>query len=170
MVDLKEIGIRNCTSDPDRGKRNRQGDKEARDAVHGNRRRIKGRRGKSLLRKRGELVERSFAHVCEPGGMRHTHLRGYATILERLLVHVAGFNLSLLMRHLFGVSKPRTLQDASAALLGTLLRFCLVHSSTRTRRTTPRQPPWQYLRLWTSFAQPPALNPKIVSNASFSTG
>jgi len=35
-----------------------------------------GEYGKSLLRRRGELVERSFAHCYETGGMRRCHLRG----------------------------------------------------------------------------------------------
>jgi hypothetical protein len=82
-----------------------------RDAVYGNRRRIGGRRGKALLRKRGELVERPFAHCYDTGGMRRTHLRGRGNILKRLLIHVAGFNLALLMRATFGIGKPRSLQD-----------------------------------------------------------
>src|SRR5262249_27026072 len=45
-------------------------------AVQGNRRRVRGARSKRLQRKRGELVERSFAHVCETGGGRRTWLRG----------------------------------------------------------------------------------------------
>jgi transposase len=85
------------------------------DAVYANRRRIRGRRGKALLRKRGELVERPFAHCYETGGMRRTHLQGHPNILKRLLIHVAGFNLGLLMRATFGIGKPRTLQDAVAA-------------------------------------------------------
>ncbi len=91
--------------------------KEAeRDAVYGNRRRIGSRRGKSLLRKRGELVERPFAHCYDTGGMRRTHLRGRGNILKRLLIHVAGFNLALLMRATFGIGKPRSLQDGLQGL------------------------------------------------------
>jgi transposase len=51
--------------------------------------------------------------------MRRTHLRTHGKILKRLLVHVAGFNLSLVMRRLFGIGKPRQLQDGlAAAILG----------------------------------------------------
>ena len=53
-----------------------EGKPEARQAVHGNRRRIRGEHGKELLRRRGELLERSFAHAYETGGMRRVHLRG----------------------------------------------------------------------------------------------
>ena len=97
-------------------------DKSAeRDAVYANRRRIRGRRGKALRRRRGELVERAFAHCYETGGMRRTHLRGHANILKRLLVHVAGFNLALVLRRVHGLGKPRTLHDGPKRLLDGLL-------------------------------------------------
>ena len=69
------------------------------------------------MRKRGELIERSFAHCYETGGMRRTHLRGHGNILKRLLVHVVGFNLGLVMRTLFGFGKPRRGQDGPIAAL-----------------------------------------------------
>jgi hypothetical protein len=50
----------------------------------------------------------------ETGGMRRTHLRGRANILERALIHVGGFNLSLVMRQLLGKGTPRGLQGLSA--------------------------------------------------------
>jgi transposase len=69
-----------------------------------------------LMRLRGELIERPFAHAFETGGMRRTHLRKHENIAKRLLVHVAGLNLALLMRTRFGVGKPRCLQGRAAAL------------------------------------------------------
>ena len=48
--------------------------------------------------------------MLETGGMRRTHLRGHINILKRMLVHVGGFNLGLVMRRLLGVGKPRRLQ------------------------------------------------------------
>src|SRR5438093_990522 len=57
-----------------------------------------------------ELVERSFAHVCETGGGRRTWLRGPAEVSKRYVVQVAAHNLGLRMRKLFGVGKPRTFQ------------------------------------------------------------
>ena len=42
--------------------------------------------------------------------MRRTHLRGHTNILKQLLVHIAGFNLGLLMRTLIGVGTPRGMQ------------------------------------------------------------
>ena len=121
MMELEAMEIRSYVSEPDRGQRNWEGRSDARRAVHANRRRIRGERGKRLMRKRGELIERSFAHCYETGGMRRTHLRGHGNILKRLLVHVVGFNLGLVMRSLFGVGKPRRVQDGLGAALLSLL-------------------------------------------------
>lgn len=108
-----EAGIRTYISEPNRGRRNWTGKPEAQAAVYANRRRICGDRGKGLLRCRGELVERQFAHGYETGGMRRTHLRGHSNIEKRLLVHYAGFNLGLVLRELLGVGTPRGLQGRS---------------------------------------------------------
>lgn len=121
--DSRASGIRTYFSEPDRGRRRWKGKVPEREAVYGNRRRIRGRRGKALLRKRGELVERSFAHCYETGGMRRTHLRGHPKILKRLLIHVAGFNLGLLMRKVFGMGTPRSAQDRLGALAAAVLRL-----------------------------------------------
>jgi transposase len=84
-----------------------QGDEEARAAVYGNRNRLRSGVGKQAMSKRGEIVERSFAHVLERGGMRRTWLRGRQNVHKRYLVHTAGYNLGLLMRALFGAGTPR---------------------------------------------------------------
>ena len=102
--------IRTYISEPHRGRRNWKDKSAERDAVYGNRRRIRGERGKRLMRKRGELVERSFAHAYDTGGMRRTHLKRHRNILKRLLIHVAGFNLSLILRTLLGFGTARGLQ------------------------------------------------------------
>jgi transposase len=118
LVDMAELGIRTYTSEPRRkGRRNWEGKHQERDAVYANRRRIRGERGKRLMRRRGELVERSFAHNYETGGMRRTHLRGRENILKRLLIHVGGFNLGLVMRKRFGIGKPRRVQDGLGGAL-----------------------------------------------------
>jgi len=90
-----QMVTRTYIAEPDRGTRNWSGNEEAKAAVYANRRRIRGGRGKRLMRKRGELIERSFAHCYDTGGMRRTHLRGHENILKRLLIHVAGFNRNL---------------------------------------------------------------------------
>jgi len=132
ICDLAAMEIRSYVSEPDRGRRHWHGRADQRDAVYGNRRRIRGRRGKALLRKRGELLERPFAHCYETGGMRRTHLRGHLKILKRLLIHVAGCNLALAMRRMFGVGTPRGLQDLAAAIFGRLLSL-LRHLNGSTR-------------------------------------
>lgn len=94
--------------------RNWAGKRQARERLRANRRRVSGERGKHLLRRRGELIERSFAHAYRTGGMRRTHLRGHTNILKRLHVHLGAQNLSLLMRQWFGAGKPRCWQGESA--------------------------------------------------------
>ena len=122
LADLKALGLRSYISEPNRGRRCWKGQPTARDAVHANRRRIRGVRGRRLLRCRGELLERPFAHVCETGGMRRVHLRGHPNIRKRLLVHVAGCNLGLLLRQMIGVGTPRSLQGRPAALFRAVFR------------------------------------------------
>ena len=118
LTDFKALEIRSYISEPDRGRRNWKGKQRERTAVYGNRRRIRGARGKGLLRLRGERVERTFAHCYETGGMRRLHLRGRANILKRLLVHVGAFNLSLALRKRLGAGTPRGLADALKAPRG----------------------------------------------------
>jgi transposase len=120
LVDLTRRGIRTYISEPDRGRRRWRHKAEARAAVYANRRRIRRPRGLRLLRCRGEFVERTFAHTYDTGGMRRTHLRGHHNILKRLLVHVGGFNLGLVMRTIFGTGTPRGLQGRVAALWASL--------------------------------------------------
>ena len=110
MMDLEAVSVRSYIAEPDRGRRDWTKTPEAQHSVYGNRRRVRGARGKRLLRCRGEYVERSFAHVYDTGGLRRTHLRGHQNILKRLLVHAGAFNLGLLMRRAFGRGTPRGLQ------------------------------------------------------------
>ena len=98
MVDLDAVGIRSYMAEPARGRRDWSEEPEAQAPVYSNRRRIRGRRGRRLMRCRGERIERSFAHLYDTGGMRRTHLRGHQNILKRLLIHAGGFNLGLLDR------------------------------------------------------------------------
>ena len=120
---LKSWEVRSYISEPERGRRRWKGDIEAQQAVYGNRRRITSEHGKELLRRRGELVERSFAHAYETGGMRRLHLRGRENIFKRLLIHLCGFNLSLVMRQRTGKGTPRGWQGYSADACLLLLRL-----------------------------------------------
>lgn len=124
--DFETLEIRTYISEPDRGPQSWIDQEAEREAVYANRRRIRGQRGKGLLRKRAELLERPCAHLYETGGLRRVHLRGHQNILKRVLVHASACNLGLWMRTLFGVGTPRGLQGRLAALgavLSTLWTF-----------------------------------------------
>jgi len=116
LEDLEALEMRSYISEPERGRRRWRNKAAAQAAVYGNRRRLRGERGKRLLRQRGERVERSFAHLYETGAMRRTHLRRHPNILKRLLIHVAAFNLSLVMRKKLGAGTPRGLAALNKAL------------------------------------------------------
>jgi transposase len=121
LVDLAVLDLRTYIAEPDRGRRKWKKKPDARAAVYANRRRIRGTRGLTLQRRRSERLERPNAHLYDTGGMRRTHLRGHTNILKRLLVHIGGFNLGLLMRTLIGVGTPRGLQGRLAALIALVL-------------------------------------------------
>jgi transposase len=118
-----------------KGRRHWAGKAEEQQAVYQNRQRVRGEYGKSLLRRRGELVERSFAHCYDTGGMRRTHLRGHKNILKRQLIHVGAFNLSLILRKLMGAGTPREWRNHFSVLL--LLVYFLL--SRRKGRNRPRR-------------------------------
>jgi transposase len=120
LLSLVLAGWRTYVSEPRRNRQRWRGQGDERDAVYANRRRKNSERGRALMRRRGELIERSFAHALETGGLRRTHLRHHDNIAKRLLIHIAGFNLGVLMRTRFGVGKPRCLQG----LVGPLLALC----------------------------------------------
>jgi transposase len=143
-----------------KGRRNWAGKQAEQQAVYANRRRVRGEYGKSLLRRRGELVERSFAHCYETGALRRCHLRGQENILKRQLIHVGAFNLSLILRKLLGAGTPREWKNRFGRLVLTLyllftcrigqkrlcrsristsLAKCFVRSRTRLRRRTCRK-------------------------------
>lgn len=120
IVDLERLGLRTYIPEPKRRRRRWKGDKEAQAAVYSNRVRIRGKRGKKLLRLRGERIERPFAHLYETGGMRRTHLRGRENILKRILIHVSALNLGVLMRSCCNVGTPRSLQGRGFAFFSML--------------------------------------------------
>jgi transposase len=122
LVDLQSHGTRSYISEPDRGRRKWKDKADAQRAVYANRRRIRGERGQALRRKRGELLERPFAHLFETGGMRRLFLRHRDNILKRLLLHVSAWNLGLIMRQLVGKGTPRGMGRAFSLL--TMIAGC----------------------------------------------
>ena len=143
VLELKALGLRSYLSETDRGQRNWKGNNKKYQApVYANRRRIRGRRGRRLQRQRSELVERPFAHQFVTGGLRRIFVRGHANVRKRLLIHVCGFNLGLLMRHLTGVGTPRSLQSRAWMRLFTVIWVPMGHWIARNH-------PWG--RCWASI-------------------
>jgi transposase len=115
------------------------GDDEARRAVYNNRARLRSGVAKEAFRLRAELVERSFALTLDRGGMRRAWLRGRENLRKRYLVHVAGYNLGLIMRLLVGAGTPREFVAGAAAYLlalatadGAVLVVLVVATGTET--------------------------------------
>ena len=116
LAEMKTLGLRTYIAEPERGPRKWANKGEQKAAVYGNRRRIQGLRGKALLRKRGEMLERPFAHLFETGGMRRLYVRGKANVQKKLLLQAAACNLALILRQMLGAGTPRALRDRLADL------------------------------------------------------
>lgn len=111
LVDCTEAQVRTYIPERETGERTWI-DKswEEEQAFRNNRNRVRRQKGRRLQRLRSELVERSFAHVCDTGGARRTWLRGLEKINKRYLIQTAARNLGVMMRRLFGLGTPRSLQ------------------------------------------------------------
>jgi transposase len=163
LAELADWKVRSYCSEPERGRRCWEGKTVEQAAVYANRRRIRGERGKRLLRQRGELLERSFAHLYETGGLRRVYLRRHPNILKRLLVHAAAFNLGLVMRQLLGRGTPRGLQGYEAGLFLTL---CQLLREVWTRQLTLARY-LEYLQQSRSLSQP--LNNALLATTNTTT-
>ena len=106
------MGLRTYVPEPRRVHQSVWTDKPSghRRAVLANRRRTKRAKSKRSQRLRSERCERTFAHVCDTGGMRRSWLRGTEQLTKRYLIAVAAHNLGRILRHLFGIGKPKALQ------------------------------------------------------------
>ena len=104
---LQREGIRTILSDPIDNRRLDKLEPEQKKAVLAARRSVKSKSGKELLRRRGMHIERSFAHILDCGGMRRTTLRGWENLNKRYKLAAAFYNLSQLMRKLFGFGTPK---------------------------------------------------------------
>jgi transposase len=121
LEELKTKGYRTYISVPAQKGQRRWDDKggffTAR-TFYANRERVRRPKGKALLRRRGEMIERTFAHVCETGGHRRVRLRGRENVQKRYAIQVAAMNLGLVMRAMFGRGTPRQAAEARRG------RFC----------------------------------------------
>jgi len=118
LEEIKEKEVRTYIPEKKQaGKRHWKGKEKEQQAVYQNRQRVRGKYGKSLLKRRGEFVERSFAHCYETGAMRRCTLRGTKNILKRQLIHVGAFNISLVLRKMLGAGTPRELKNRALNLI-----------------------------------------------------
>ena len=83
------------------------GDDAARRAVVNNRIRLLSGMAHVAFKLRAEVVERGFALILDRGGLRRAWLRGRENLHKRYLIHVAGYNLGLIMRLLTGAGTPK---------------------------------------------------------------
>lgn len=142
--------VRTYVSEPrTRGRRWSDKPPEWKAAVRANRRRIRGARGRRLTRQRQEKLERSFAHVCETGGARRTWLRGLLKVAKHYVMQALGHNVGLLMRKLFGIGTPRSLQGLRALLRFLQLLVMAVSHRSRALPAASAAPPPPALRLLT---------------------
>lgn len=119
-------------------RRNKGKSAQVNHAYHRNRRNTHGVRGKRLQRLRSERVERTFAHLCDTGGIRRMWLRGLEKAQKRYKMAAAAYNLGRILRHLLGAGKPRHL-----AVLAELLCFIYISIARQidslTRQMAPRK-------------------------------
>jgi transposase len=138
-IELAEtIEVRTYIPEPKRTYRSKWQDKVPglQDAVYANRRRVRRAKGKALQRRRSEVCERTFAHICDSGGTRRSHLRGLVNVTKRYLVAAAAHNLGRILRKMMGVGKPKVLQGSGgvpALVFSLLWRLKNVIAGWRTR-------------------------------------
>lgn len=104
-------------------------------AVYGNRRRTARAYGQRLQRRRGAVVERSFAHVCDTGGARRSWLKGLENVRKRYSVQTAAHNLGLILRKLLGTGKPREFAALRKLLAHCRNRWTAIRSLFRRTRS-----------------------------------
>jgi transposase len=138
---VADWGLRSYIAEPERGARKWEGRQAEQVAVYGNRRRIRGERGKRLQARRGERLERNFAHQFDTGGMARLYVRGRNNVHKKLLLQAASCNLALLMRELYGAGKPRAAHDRRGELISAILWLDWVlsamHKLEQTRCSDP---------------------------------
>lgn len=132
LVAMRGMGVRTYVAVSRQPRRNWEGKREQQAAVYANRRRVKGARGKRLLRRRGELLERPFAHQYETGALRRLHVRGRGNVAKRVLLQAAAFNLALILRTMTRAGTPRGLADLKGKLFCALLRVLVALSAILT--------------------------------------
>jgi transposase len=143
---LQAEGIRTVISDPVLNRNLEKLNTDELAVWHSAQRSAQSEAGKDLLRRRGMHLERSFAHILDAGGARRTTLRGLVNLNKRFKISAAIYNLSQLMRHLFGIGTPKQLAARAKAFFGfishwlvMLYRRCRTSSTHLLCQTQPSQ-------------------------------
>lgn len=164
---LQHEEIRTVICDPLANRRVDKLEPEPARAVRAARRSVQSKSGKDLLRWRGMHIERSFAHILDCGGMRRTTLRGWENLNKRFKLAAAFYNLSQLMRKLFGFGTPKQLAAALGRLLFLQFACLLALPAPALRRTRSAR-----ILIWIALAEffPRSGKSGLVKNDVFSTG
>jgi transposase len=168
IASLQSYGVRTVIADPQAGRRRKEAPEEDQRALRKAARATTSASGKAWLRKRGEHLERSFAHVLDHGGLRRATLKGCENLTKRHYAAALSFNLSLLLRHVFGIgtakqwlAKGMGRPFAALGIIISVLLAVLVTMHSRQQRTSPQR------RMFGPHTQRP-LRPRLV--LGFSTG
>ena len=137
---LAEAQVRSYIAEPQRGPRNWKGRPDEQAAVYANRRRIQGNRGKRLLARRGERIERNFAHQFDTGALHRFWVRGRSNVQKKLLLQAAACNLALLLRARFGAGKPKAADERRGELVFAILWLMAVLSAPFAPRSVFSEP------------------------------
>ena len=128
LVECEQRGVRSYVPERKASGRRKWQDKPAasKHAFHANRRRVRGPRNAGLQRRRSEFVERTFAHSCESGGGRRSHIGGVYDVGKRWIAHLAARNLGVLIRSMTGVGTPKGHQGEGdlASLIDGAMNLC----------------------------------------------
>ena len=131
---LQEEEIKTVIADPIDNRRVDKLEESQAQAVRSAQRSVRAKYGKELLRRRGMHIERSFAHILDAGGMRRTTLRGWENLNKRFKIAAAIYNLSQLMRKLFGFGTPKQMEAAGAVLFDLILGVLVAWEWVMIRR------------------------------------
>jgi transposase len=136
----EELEMRTYIPEPQRQHEARWTDKapEVQRAVYNNRRRVERDKSKNFQRRRSEVCERTFAHICDSGGMRRSWLHEKVNVTKRYLIAVAAHNLGRILRKLSGVGKPRALQGEGGVAALTQLTIVMLLAGGKRLGMLPR--------------------------------
>jgi transposase len=136
LQELQAEGIQTVICDPQSRRHLEKLAAPERRAVQAARRGARSKAGRKLLRRRGMHLERAFAHILDCGGLRRATLRGRQNLNKRFKLAAAFYNLSQLMRQLFGIGTPKQCEAMGAvalALFLPLLSWCAAITASTLR-------------------------------------